>query len=71
MYLVYGHGYNNDYVDKVSQCQTGNESVWPVPHALVLVYNPKQGGIPDQADHKHCNGDDGVDVLKVVPNGSG
>lgn len=53
MYLVYVDWYIDDDVDKVPQCQTCNEGIWPVPHALVLVYNPQQGGVADQTDHKH------------------
>lgn len=66
MYLEDIEGYADDYVHKVSQCQTGNEGVRPVPHALVLVYNPQQGGVADQTDHKHQNGNHGVDVPEVV-----
>ena len=69
LYLEYIDGYINGYVDKVPKCQTGNECIGPVPHALVLVYNPKQGGVADQAHHKHNNRYYGVDVLEIVLNG--
>ena len=68
LYLVYIDRYINENVDKVAQGQAGNESIGPVPHALVLVYNPQEGGIADQADHKDCNGNYGVDVLKIAAN---
>lgn len=66
MYLEDIEGYADDYVHEVPQCQTGNEGVRPVPHALVLVYNPQQGGVADQTDHKHQYGNHGVDVPKIV-----
>lgn len=68
-YLVYVDGDVNENVDEVAESQAGNEGVGPVPHALVLVYNPQQGGVADQADHKDRDGNDGVDVLKVAVNG--
>lgn len=70
-YLEYIDGYTRDYVEEVPQCQAGNEGIWPVPHALVVVYNPQQGGVADQADDKHDNGNHGVDVLKVAANRGG
>lgn len=68
LYLVYIDGFVNENVDKVTQGQAGNEGVGSVPHALVLVYNPQQGGIANQAHHKDCNGDYGVDVLEIAVN---
>lgn len=34
----------------------------------MLVYNPQEGGIADQAYHKNDDGNDGVDVLKIAVN---
>lgn len=69
LYLVHVDGDVNENVDEVTQGQAGNESIGPIPHALVLVYNPQEGGVSDQADHEDCNGNDGVDVLKIVADG--
>lgn len=67
-YLVDIDGYINENVDKVTQSQAGNEGIGPIPHALVLVYDAQQSGVAHQAHHKHCNGNYGVDVLKIVLN---
>lgn len=64
MYLEDIDGFLDGQVHQVSQSQTGYECVGPIPHALVLVYNPQQSGVAHQPHHKHYNGDDGVDVLK-------
>lgn len=71
MYLVYIDGYNNDDVDEITQSQAGDQGVGAVPHALVLVYDPQQGGVAHQTHHKHQHGNDGVDVLKVALDGGG
>lgn len=64
--LVYIEGSISGYVDQVPQGQTGDEGVRPVPHALVLVYNPQQGDVANQANYKHYNGNYGVDVLEIT-----
>lgn len=53
-----------DDVEKVPQGQAANQDVGPIPHTLVLVYDPQQGGIPDDPDHKNQAGHDGVDILE-------
>lgn len=65
MYLVYIDGYNDDYVDEITQSQAGNKGIGAVPHALVLVYDPQQGGVAHQTHHKHQHRNYGVDVLKM------
>lgn len=61
----------DDDVQQVSKRQAANEYVWPVPHALVLVYDPQKGGVPNDADHKHQAGNHCVDVFESVPDFSG
>lgn len=58
-------------VDEVSKSQAGDEGVGSVPHTLVLVNNPQQGGITHHSHHKHSTGNDCVNILKIVLDGSG
>lgn len=68
MYLVYIDGYINDYVDEITQSQAGNEGVGAIPHALVLVYNPQEGGVAHKTDHEHQRWNYSVDIFEIVAN---
>lgn len=57
----------NDNIEQVSQSQAANQDIGPVPHALVLVYDPEQRRVANDAHHKDQAGDDGVHVLEGVP----
>lgn len=57
-----------DYdVQQITECQAADQDVGPVTHALVLVDDPQQGGVADDAHHKHQARHHRVDVLKGVP----
>lgn len=65
-YLIYVDGQSDEDVEKVSERQAGNEDIWPVPHALVLVNDPQERGVPDDPHYEDGAGHDGVDVLEDV-----
>lgn len=54
-------------MQQVPERQAADEDVGPVAHALVLVDDPEQGGVPDDAHHEHQAGHHRVDVLEGVP----
>jgi len=66
-YLIDIDGQSNEDVEKVSKCQASNENIRPVPHALVLVNDPEECGVPDDPYYEDGAGHDGVDVLEDVP----
>lgn len=49
LYLVDTDGDVNDDMQKVSQSQAGDQDVRTVSHALVLVDDSQQCGVPDDA----------------------
>lgn len=65
-YLIYVDGQSNEDVEKVSERQASNEDIWPIPHALVLVNDPQERGVPDDPYYEDGAGHDGVDVLEDV-----
>ena len=65
-YLIDIDGQSNEDVEKVSEGQASNEDIWPIPHALVLVNDPQERGVPDDPDYEDGAGHDGVDVLEDV-----
>lgn len=67
-YLVHDDGDINDDIDKVSQCQAGYQCVRAVPHTLVLVNDPQQGGIPDHPNDENSAGYHGVNVFESFSN---
>lgn len=66
VYLVHVDGDGDDNVKQVPECQAANQDVWPVPHTLVLVYDPQQRWVADNPNHKNKAGHDGVHVLEGV-----
>lgn len=58
-------------VDEVSKSQAGDEGVGSIPHTLVLVNNPQQGGVTHHSHHKHETGNNCVNILKIKLDGSG
>lgn len=67
VYLKHIDWDGNDNIEQVSQSQAANQDIGPVPHALVLVYDPEQRRVPNDAHHEDQAGDDGVHVLEGVP----
>lgn len=65
-HLVDVDGDVDDDVEQVAQSQAGDENVGAVPHALVLVDDPQQRGVADDAHDEDGAGHDGVDVLEDV-----
>lgn len=65
-YLVDVDGQSDEDVEEVSKRQASNEDVWPVPHALVLVNDPQEGGVADDPYYEDGAGHNGVDVLEDV-----
>lgn len=65
-YLIYVDGQSNEDVKKVSERQASNEDIWPIPHALVLVNDPQERGVPDDPYYEDGAGHNGVDVLEDV-----
>lgn len=65
-HLVNINGNPNDDVQQVSQGQAGDQDVGPVAHAFILIDDPQQSRISDDADDKHQARDHCVDVLKCV-----
>lgn len=53
-------------MQQVPECQAGDEDVGPVTHALVLVDDPEQGGIPNDTHNEHQARHHRVDVLEGV-----
>lgn len=41
-YLEHIDGDGDDNIKQVPQCQTANQDIGSIPHALVLIYDPKQ-----------------------------
>lgn len=66
-YLVHIDGQSNEDVEEVSERQASDEDVRPIPHALVLVNDPEERGVADDAHYEDGAGHDGVDVLEDVP----
>lgn len=67
VYLKHIDWDGNDNIKQVSQSQAANQDIGSVPHALVLVYDPEQRRVANDAHHKDQAGDDGVHVLEGVP----
>lgn len=65
-YLIYVDGQSNEDVEKVSERQASNKDIWPIPHALVLVNDPQERGVPDDPYYEDGAGHDGIDVLEDV-----
>lgn len=65
-YLVDTDGDVDDDVQQVSQSQAGNQDIGTISHALVLVDDSQQRGVPDDAQHEHEAGYNRVDVLKSL-----
>lgn len=72
-HLVNVDGDSDDDVQQVTECQAADQNVGSIAHALVLVDDPQQGGVADDAHHKHQARHHRVDVLEGVPDfrGSG
>lgn len=66
-YLIGIDGEGNENVEKISQSQAGDENIGPIPHAFVLVDDPEQGGVADDAHDEDGAGHKGVDVLEGLP----
>lgn len=66
-HLVNINGNANDDVQQVSKRQAADQNVRPVSHAFILIDDPQESGISNDADNKHQAGDHCVDVLKCVP----
>lgn len=66
-YLIDIDGQSNEDVEEVSKCQASNENIRPIPHALVLVYDPQECGVPNDPYYEDGAGHDGVDILEDMP----
>lgn len=66
-YLIHIDGQSNENVEKVSKCQASNENIRPIPHALVLVNDPEECGVPNDPYYEDGAGHNGVDILEDVP----
>ena len=53
-------------MQQIPECQAGDQDVWPVAHALILIDDPQKSGIANDTDNKHQAGHHRVDVLKGV-----
>lgn len=67
VYLKHVDRDGDDDIKQVSQSQAANQDIGSVPHALVLVYDPEQRRVANDAHHEDQAGDDGVHVLEGVP----
>lgn len=63
-YLVQVDGDVDNDEKQVPQRQAGDEDVRSVSHAFVLVDDPEQRGVADDAQHEDGAGDHGVDVFE-------
>lgn len=65
-YLVYIDWKSYKDVEKVPQGQASNEDIRSISHAFVLVNDPQQCRVPNDAHHKDGTGHNGIDVLEDV-----
>lgn len=65
-HLVDVDGDVDDDMKKVAQGQAGDEDVGAIPHTLVLVDDPQQRGIADDAQDEDEAGHHRVDVLESL-----
>jgi len=65
-HLVNVDGNADDDVQQVSEGQAADQDVRPVVHALVLIDDSQQSGIPDDPHDEHQAGHHGVDGLEGV-----
>ena len=56
----------DDDVQQVSERQATDQYVRPVSHTFILVDDPQEGGVTDDADDEHQAGHHRVDVLEGV-----
>ena len=67
-YLKYIDREINDHIDKVSEGKAGYQCVGAIPHALVLVNDPQQGGIPHHSHDENSTRYHSVNVFESWSN---